>query len=280
VQASYSATDIGAAGAVTDVYWGPSSNALFAATHPSLKIRLGHTSDASGVIGTRFEENFADGMPKPQYSGSYSLPQDANVNAAPGTITPVTDHWPFPALTSPFDYDGQRGLLIDWQVESANDCQILRVWHFGVAGAPNNPGTRNIVATDRDATKDDFTGGGQALVYDMVFKLRRRQTWAQSLFYDTAQDRPNYGEPIVSPSVQAGGATATIEWQGAHGMPDPKNAAKAVPDPLTYTPWAGSIDIADEHRFARFRILLQANLNSETVPRFTSIRIPYSFRPN
>ena len=278
-QLSYSADDIGASGAVTEVFWGPSSNALFAASHENMKIRLGHTSDTAGVLTNKFEENFKDGMPNPHYDGPYYIPQDANVNAAPGINTTVSDHWAFPTLTTPFDYNGTNGFFLDFQMDSANDCQIMRAWFFGIPGSPQNPGNRNVVAKDKSAQTDNFTGGGQPLVYDIALKLRRRLTNAQSKFYDSAQGQPNWADPIVSPPSQAGGASYTIEWQGAHGMPDPKFSWRVIPDPLTYTPWSGSVDIADNHRFVRFRILLIANLNSDTVPRFDKIQMPYSFRP-
>lgn len=281
VQASFSALDIGVSGSVTEVYWGPSSNALFAATHPNIKMRLGHTKDTEGILSTKFEENFLNGVPQPHYDGEYVIPQDANVNVAPGTIPPAgfENHWPFPSLTTPFDYNGTNGLLIDWQVDPANDCQLMRAFFWGIPGAPGTPGKRNIVAKSKEGTADNFTGGGQELVYDMGFLLRRRITTAQSQFYDTAQGQPNFGEPIISPPSQAGGASYLLEWQGADGMPDPVFTFLTIPDPATFTPWSGSIDIADNHRFVRFRLTLIANLTSNTVTRFTQIQMPFSFRP-
>jgi hypothetical protein len=235
--------------------------------------------DTAGVISSKFEDNFKDGMPLPHFDGEYFLPQDANVNSSPGVVSPVSDHWPFPTLTSPFDYNGTNGLLIDWQVDGANDCQLLRAYFWGVPGAPANPGNRNIVVRSKNGTVDDFTGGGQPLIYDMAFTLKRRLTYAQSKFYNTAQLSPNYGAPIISPPTQAGGASYTIEWQGADGMPNPSFPSQIIPDPSTQTPWSSTIDVADDKQFVRFRIVLIANLNSSTVPRFDQIQIPFSFRP-
>jgi hypothetical protein len=243
-------------------------------------MRLGHTSDAAGVLTSKFEENFKDGMPNPHYDGPYYLPQDANVNISPGINTDLPDHWAWPKLTTPFDYNGTNGFFMDFQMDSANDCQIMRAWFFGIPGNPANPGSRNIVAKSKDAQIDNFTGGGQPLVYDLGLKLRRRLTHAQSKFYDSAQEQPNWAAAIISPTAQPGGASYTIEWQGAHGMPDPKFPTRIVPDPLTYTPWSGSTDIADNHRFLRFKILLIANLNSDTVTKFDKIQMPFSFRPD
>ncbi len=270
VQASYKQEDIGGEGAISELAWGPDSNALFAAVHPNIQIRLGHTKDTAGVLGTNFANNFKDGTPLPNYDGEYGIPQRADIDPS----HPQGGYWPFPKLTTPFDYNGKNGLLVDWRVDGANDCQLLRVWFWGTPLA--GPGVRQILANTKDGAVDTQVGG-QPLVYDMKFTKRRRITKAQSKFYDTAQAQPNYGEPIISPVSQPGGASFTLEWQGADGMPDPVFPGRVIPDPSTYTPWSTSIDTASRKRFVRFRVTLFANLNSDTVPVIRQIQIPYEF---
>ena len=121
---------------------------------------------------------------------------------------------------------------------------------------------------------------GYPMIYDTQFTVRRRITRAQSKWYDTAQAQPNYGNPIILPPAQPGGASYELEWQGADGMPNPVIPSRIIPDPTTETPWSANLDIADNKRFVRFKVKLIANLNSETVPRFEKISIPFSFRPN
>lgn len=265
VQASYKQADLGTAGAITQVFWGPSSNALFAATHPNIKMRLGHTKDTEGVIGSVFDDNFLGGAPLPNYDGLYDIPQRADIDPQ----NPQRGFWPYPELSTPFEYNGEKGFLLDLQVQPANDCQLLRYWYHGTGAAfPGYPGIRNLVATKTTAESDDFTGGGQPLVYDLELIKKRRTTVAQSRFYNTFTPAPDYGSPILSPSSQPGGATYTIEWQGASDQADPS----------TYTPWAATIDIADEKQYIRFRVTLVSNLNSNTLARFDEIRIPFITR--
>ncbi|MHC4860386.1 MAG: Ig-like domain-containing domain, partial [Planctomycetota bacterium] len=273
-QSTYTMDDIGAPGAITEIAWGPATNALFAATHPNLQIRLGHTKDTAGVISSTFADNFKDGVPLPNFDGLYDLPQRADIDPQ----DPFGGYWPFPTLSTPFDFNGENGLLMDYAVDGAADCQQLRFWFFGVPGNPANPGVRQIVANTKTGASDTSTGGGQPLVYDMQLTKRRRLTIAQSLYYDSAREQPDYGQPILSPPQQAGGASFILEFQGADGMPDPVTG-NIVADPSTETPWSSSIDVSDGKRFIRFRFTLIANLNSDTVAAFQTVQIPFQFKP-
>ncbi|MEN8151689.1 MAG: Ig-like domain-containing protein, partial [Planctomycetota bacterium] len=283
VMMSYTASDIGVAGAITEVYWGPASNALFAATHDNVKIRIGHGRNANGALSKKFDGNWAGGQaPAPAYDGVYKIPQDADVNIAPGTLTAVANHWAYPKLTTPFEYDGQSALLLDIAVDAAADCQTHRVWFHGTGPAgPGWPGIRLLVGDSKTATEnfnvDANYPDGYPMVPDTALVIRRRKTEARSRFYDSAQPSPDWAEPILSPSVQPGGATFTLEWQGAPGMPHPTLPYMTVADESQATHWSTDIDVADGHRFVRFRVKFVANLNSETVPHFRRISMPFSF---
>ena len=163
--------------------------------------------------------------------------------------------------------------MIDFQVSPADNCQSTRGWFWGLFAG--GPGKRNIIATDRDATVDDYTGGGQPWIADMQFTLRRSVTVGQSKYYNTAQPAPHYSNPIVTPSSQLGGAAVTLEVQGADGMLDSRG--RLVPDPMTETTWSTNIDVADSKQFIRFRFTMYANLNSDTVPRINQVQFPYEF---
>ena len=267
-QHSYSANDLGLAGSVTKIAWGPDSNALFAANYPNIAIRLGDTKTADGTLGTTFDDNFRDGKPLAHYDGRYDVPQRANIDPDNGNA-----FWPFPTLTTPFEYSNDYGIVIDFQVSPADNCQTTRGWFWGLFAG--GPGIRNVIATDRDATKDNYTAGGQPWIADMQFTLRRGTTIGQSRFYNTAQPAPHYSTPIVTPSSQTGGAAVTLELQGADGMVDSRG--RIVADPATYTPWSTNIDVADAKQFIRFKFTLYANLNSDTVPRINQIQFPFEF---
>jgi len=270
-QTSYTPTDLGQDGAITEVAWGPDSNALFAATYPNLEIRMGHMPDASGLIDIEFEKNFKNGVPLPHYSGSYSVPQRVNIN--PPDVE--NGFWPYPTLSTPFDYDGQSAVVLEIRCTAGGTCQTSRAWFNGaVMGAVR----RYAVANDRSAEKDNFSQGGMnspEVVYDMKFTKRRRVTRAQSRWYQARTDQPDYAEPIITPPVQSGGASYVLEFQGADGMPSPLNASLLVPDLGTVTPWSTSTETLDQKRFVRFRFVLEANLSSESVPRISSLVIPY-----
>jgi hypothetical protein len=263
-EVSYKQEDIGEAGAIAQVSWGPMSNRIFAATHESFQLRIGHTKDTQGVISSKFEDNFLGGYPQPNYDGIYDIPSR-------GDILPGDDgtngFWPFPDLSAPFEYNGTNGLLLEFKFSPATVCQWPRYWFHGTgAGWPGYPGIRNIVANKLTADTDNFTGGGQPLVLDMQFVKKRRTTKGRSRFYDTNSAAPDYGTPILSPAVQSGGASVTLEWQGATN----KN------DPTTYGPWGSTIDIADNMEFIRFRVTMVANLKSGTLARIDEIRIPFA----
>jgi hypothetical protein len=272
-QTSYSVADLGSDGSITELAWGPDSNALFAATYPNIQIRIGHLDNVTGVLGTVFADNFVDGVPVPQYDGQYGVPQRANIDP-PGLDT---GYWPYPRLSSPFDYNGETAIVVDMQVSPAGTCQTHRCWFNGAAAGSFR---RFAVATDRNADKDNFTiagGGSPQVVYDARITKRRRKTMAQSLWYEARSDSPNYADPIVSPPFQAGGAEYILEFQGANGMPDPNDLTQMIPNPISETPWNTNINSVDLKRFVRFRLTLYANLNSDTVPRFTSIQLPYEY---
>jgi Big-like domain-containing protein len=261
-QTSYSVADLGSDGSITELAWGPDSNALFAATYPNIQIRIGHLDNVTGVLGTVFADNFVDGVPVPQYDGQYGVPQRANIDP-PGLDT---GYWPYPRLSSPFDYNGETAIVVDMQVSPAGTCQTHRCWFNGAAAGSFR---RFAVATDRNADKDNFTiagGGSPQVVYDARITKRRRKTMAQSLWYEARSDSPNYADPIVSPP-----------FQGANGMPDPNDLTQMIPNPISETPWNTNINSVDLKRFVRFRLTLYANLNSDTVPRFTSIQLPYEY---
>ena len=270
-QTSYTPADLGSDGSITALAWGPDSNSLFAATYPNVEIRLGHTPDASGVLDIEFEKNFEDGVPLPHFSGSYSVPQRANIN--PPDVE--NGYWPYPSLSTPFDYDGLNAVVVELRCTAGGTCQTHRGWFNGaVAGAVR----RYAVANDRTAEKDNFTQGGlnsPEVVYDMQFTKRRRITRARSRWFQARTEQPDYADPIVTPPVQSGGASYVLEFQGADGMPNPLNMSLLAPDPGTETPWSTNIQALDGKRFVRFRFVLEANLASEAVPRISSLVIPY-----
>jgi hypothetical protein len=274
----YMQSELGEAGAITEVAWGPDSNALFAATHDRIILKLGHYSNEN--LTRYYADNFNVGTPVRVYDGEYVIPQKANINP-PGL---EDGYWPFPALTSFFEYDGKSNLVFDMDVKAGTNFQIHRVF-YGLSFT--NP-TVSVIPNRRlwgdygadvgaQVTWVPPPGNPEPTAYDMRFTKRRRTTVAQSTWYDSFVNNANYGTPILSPPSQPGGATFDLQFEGAKGMPHPTIPGYTIPDPSTQTGFVDNIDILDGYRYIRFRFTMYANLISNTVPEINSLTIPYIF---
>ena len=265
-QMLYVPADVGNEAAIVAFGWGPSSNALFAATHPEITLNVGHTS--LQTLGSDFAGNITIGTPQQVYKGQYTIPQAKNINP------PLLDngYWDWPALQSPFEWNGVNNLVFDAAVAGANNCQILRVG-FVPAGIafPN----RRAVSLDYKATTANFST--DTVIYDIRFKKRRRTTRAISTWYELASDKPVFAAPIVSPVGQAGGVSVLLEVEGADGKPDPFNPGGFIADPTTGTGFTPNASDIDGHRFFRFRLSMFANLTTNQTARVTSVQFPYCF---
>ncbi|MCU0726659.1 MAG: Ig-like domain-containing protein [Planctomycetes bacterium] len=268
LQSSFAQSELGGKGSITEILWGPSSTYTFPATHPNIEIRLGHMNNTTGVLGTDLTANFQNSaVPTPHYSGEYSIPLNQNVT-----------WWPFPKLTAPFDYNGTNAVVVDYQISAAPDCQGWICWAYTFL--TGGPGRRVAGAQDRSALLDDgfITAGGRTpeiILYTRFIK-KRRVTQAQSYFYDTQVPNPDYSAAVVSPQVQAGGASYLLEVQGADAVFDP-GTNRWVDNPATYTAWTADVNSCDGKRMLRFRFTLYSNMNSNSVARITSLQIPYTF---
>lgn len=272
LQTSYSKDEMGNKGSITDIEWGPSSGWTFAASHSNIEIRVGHMENTTGVLVTDLATNFRGGsVPQPLYTGQYSIPTNASAT-----------WWAFPKLSSPFDYDGSSGLLVDYQVTAAATCQGWKVWAYVMM--TGGVGRRAAGAQDRNALIDDgfITNGGTTseIIFYAQFTKRRRVTEDQSFFYDTGVPVPDYSTPVVTPQTQPSGTSYLLEFQGADAMPDPLRPGRYIANMSTLTEWSASANIADGKRMIRFRFTLYASLNSDVVSRIMSLQIPYTFAQN
>ena len=265
-QMLYVPSDVGIEGAITGVGWGPSSNALFAATHPEIILGLGHT--ALQTLGNDFTTNVNVGSIQQVYQGKYDVPQRKDI------YPPVFDggYYDWPTFSAPFEWNGVNNLVFDAACAGANNCQILRI-AFIPSGIPFP--NRRAVSRNYKSTTADFTV--DTVVYDIRFHKRRRTTRAISLWYQLASDLPVFATPILSPSAQPGGVSVLVELEGADGKPNPFQPGSFIADPTTgtgFTPVASQID---GHRFFRFRISMVANLTTNQTARITSFQLPYCF---
>lgn len=230
-------TEIGERGVVTGMAWGPDQNATFAATYPSMVIRLGFQRDASLALSSNFAGNY-DGQPTTFYTGTYSVPQAANIGNTPGhpafpevqpagtppagcafpNFAPLfnfTGFEPYPAPTTLFSWDpgsstpGDRVLLFDVSVAEGDSFNSVRSWTsetFPCSGVqiPGFP-TRHVRGThlgeDANPLGTAATPNPGATVMDTRFTLTRKTSVAQSLFYT----------PVGEARQNSGGSTFGVE---------------------------------------------------------------------
>lgn len=270
----YTQAELGQIGAITQVAWGPSSNALFASNHSTVIVTLGHTQGDS--VSTSMLNNFDVGSPVKVADTSYLIPQRKNIgqSAEPPTFDgsdgTANGFWPLPTFTNFFEYNGKNNLIVDVDSTIGTNYQITRIF-FGPVGFPS----RNTFA----ATGSNAGGLIQPVVQDMQFTKKRRTTIAQSLFYDSGQNNPDYSTPILVPATQIGGTSMQLQFEGAEGIlfPIPGNPNNVIPDPTTFTGFVTNLDQLDDYRFLRFRITFVANVTTGQVPKLQSLAIPYIF---
>jgi len=264
----YTQAELGAAGAITSVSWGPSSNALFASDHSRVQVKLGHTQ--GDALANAMDNNFDVGTPVKVADNNYVIPQRATIDPPCNTDACAVGYWPLPSFSNFFEYNGKNNVILDVDASLGTNYQITRVF-FGPVGFPS----RHTFCATGTSTGTLI----EPLVTDMRFTKKVRTTLAQSRFYDSGQNNPNYSPAILSPSTQTGGTSMQVEFEGAEGIlfPIPGNPNNVVPDPTTYTGFLTNLDQLDGYRFLRFRVTFVANVNTGAVPKVTSIAIPYIF---
>lgn len=264
----YTQAELGTSAAITQVGWGPSSNALFASNHQRVQVTLGHTQ--GDALSTNMPNNFDVGIPVKVADSAYVIPQRATIDPPCNTDGCAVGYWPLPTFTNFFEYNGKNNVIVDIDATIGSNYQITRVF-FGPVGFPS----RNTFGNTGDTTGSLL----QPLVQDMKFTKKRRTTVAQSLFYDSGQSNPDYATPILSPTVQTGGTSIEVGYEGAEGIlfPIPSNPNNVIPDPTTYTGFVTNLDQLDSYRFIRFRIIFTSNVNTGQVPTIQSLAIPYIF---
>jgi hypothetical protein len=282
--------DVGERAAIVSMGWGPSSNATFGSSHQEITLRLGHTSSTALVAD--FASNINVGNPVQVYKGPYDIPQVKNIQP---TDLPLTNgvsrdppapppaqppwgvpkgYWPWPAFTTPFEWNGTNNLVFDAACLPGPTCQIIR--GSFVPGATPFPNRRAIGADYQGGTA---TFAVDPVILDMRIQKRRRTTYATSLWYELPSESAQFGAPIVSPVAQPGGVVVSVELEGAPGKADPVNPGGQIPNTALATGWVPVTDVStiDGHRFFRFRVSMVSNLNTGQSARVTSIQFPYQF---
>ena len=213
---SFDDDELGASGAVTNIGWGPDSNATFAATYPEVLLRLGQKATPSLALAATFSGNYAT-EPTVVYDGPYVVPQRANVGnettpftlpAAAGypALAPLfanTGYQSWPSLSSYFEWDagtsasGDSAMVFDASVAEGDTWQQARGW-FGLnlvapVGAVVSA-NRRLYSTFGADSADPPNGAGvlnpEPGTADVAFTFVTRTSIAQSRFYTPGPSDP------------------------------------------------------------------------------------------
>lgn len=264
----YTQAELGSSGAITQINWGPSSNALFAAFHNTVRVILGHTQGDS--VSTAMDNSFDVGSPVTVVESPYIIPQRATIDPPCGTDACAVGFWPLPTFSDFFEFNGKNNLVLDISADPGTNYQITRIF-YGPIGFPNRHNFGSFGSSAATLIEPAVT--------DMQFIKKRRTTVAQSVFRDSGVNFPDYSTPVVLPATQTGGTQAGVEYEGAKGIlfPIPSNPNNIIPDPTTYTGFVTNMDQLDGYRFIRYRVTMIANVSTGQVPVIRSLDIPYIF---
>lgn len=233
--------------------WGPKSNFTFASDYDDVRIRLGHLPRVGfpGGLSPLFEDNLDsidEGNPETVFEGSYEIVNGLEVE------------WePWPAFTKPFDYEVFRNLVFEWDMPAGGDTyQLFR----------NN-------STASFPQRRAFGDGGSAqaaffrenTTYHTRFLLVQDRGVALSNWYDTNEDDPDYATPYVKLGSLPEGTSVEFEYKGAMDI-----NGDDIPD--LETGFSSDINVADGHRFIRFRATLRAS-EADDVAAIKALVIPY-----
>lgn len=309
VQMAFDGSEIGAAGTITSVEWGPDRNATAGATYPNVRLRMGYQASGSMFLGSTFSGNF-DGAATMIYDGAYTVNGSANVGNTPNEPTeghvgsypenpgcqaggtwnkPLFDFtgfyaWPTPTAWFDWDpaYSSGAVMLFDASVSTGDVTQRIRSWRARthpcsgilIGGFPERQ-LRSTYEQDTPDPADDFAAGNinpAPRVMDMRFTLTTLRSEGVSLFYEGAFGASNdFGAANILPAAQQDAAAVTVEYQGAEQVLLDR---RTIDTNGASTPWTSNVDDCDGFRYIRFRIILRADAGTLAPARVERIVIP------
>ncbi len=228
--------------------WRPKSRFSFPSTYRDMQIVLSHKVGGSS-LSPGYAANLVD--PLLVFRGDYEILTDFDV-----------DWQPWPEFSSPFPYDGERGLVFDVIVPPGADTFQL----FENTSTSSVPRRRNIGPW----TAPQASNSGENTTYPVRFEIVRVETVATSRWQDTEIELPDYLDPIVDFAPDRPGTDAILEWQGAH---DDGNGG-----PGETSPWVPILDQVDGYQYFRFRATMIGDPVTTFVPALRSLSVVYEFR--
>jgi len=132
---------------------------------------------------------------------------------------------------------------------------------------------------------------------DIAFTITKRVSVAQCRFYTPGPTDPagnvypgpqstqstfgvksNYEDAIVSPAIQAGGASVVVEYQGAFAL-DVTSSRTVINIARPSTSFTTAVNDCDGYPYLRWRITLVSNLLTNQVAKVNSVVVPIERLP-
>lgn len=237
------------------------------------------------------------GEPKTPHVGGYREIGACLVGGWNRPLFDFTGFQPFPALTTYFEWDpgapgvGDQAFLFDVSATEGDSWQQMRGWAATAfpCSAALTPGfgARRLfsVYEGDDPVPPPLLGqpNPEPSLYDVAFTITRRVSIAQSRFYgpeDAASQAlggstfgalSDYLPLQVTPPIQQQGARVSAAYQAAGQVSaDRRTIDVAAP----FTPWTANVDACDGLPWIRWRLVLESNLISGSVPRVDRVVLP------
>ena len=279
----YRAIELGGNGTIIRAAWGPDSDAIFAATYPNTRMLIGHHKGGTPLSNSGLFAQFdVDGYVQVAGPLTYQVGQAANL----GGPTGFDAYYDWPQFQTFFDFDGINDLILDIEAQEGNTyqgirtflsvtqlpggatCDCVTIFNGQCNVAPGSPFRQADTVWGSDILNPSpsaATANPAPFVNVMEFELAKLRSDAQSLWYDSLIEDPDYLTPIFTPIVQPGGSTIEISWSGS---------ADGITEDVPFTP---NINACDGLQYIRFHAVLRSNIFTGGRPRIDRMEIPYTF---
>jgi len=279
----YRAIELGGNGTIIRAAWGPDSDAIFAATYPNTTMLIGHHKGGTPLSNSGLFAQFdVDGYVQVAGPLTYQVGQASNL----GGPTGFDAYYDWPQFQTFFDFDGINDLILDIQAQEGNTyqgirtflsvtqlpggatCDCVTIFNGQCNVAPGSPFRQADTVWGSDILNPSpsaATANPAPFVNVMEFELAKLRSDAQSLWYDSLIEDPDYLTPIFTPIVQPGGSTIEISWSGS---------ADGITEDVPFTP---NINACDGLQYIRFHAVLRSNIFTGGRPRIDRMEIPYTF---
>lgn len=237
----------------------------FATTCTGTKVMLGHTK--SGALTTNFTSNYSD-TPVTVLSGvTYNISTGNRVWQA------------LPPFTTNFPYNGSDNLIVEIQHTGSSGGgyvggTAIRGYAEWLENNAVGAALRSAHTVAQNATYGTGTPPARTanFRYDMKLYYMIDQSEAQSKWYDSGLQQPQYLDTVVLQTAPVG-TISTLTYQGAPELP----LSGGQPDEENATGWVSNLSELAGYRFVRFHWDAKGNGQSNQLPEVDEIIFPFIY---